>query len=230
MSDDRTPSLSSFFPERKPCVPRSTTKAEIPFLPLLRSVTAITTAVSATRPLVMNVFDPLSTQESPSRTAVALVPPASEPALFSVRPQQPTFSPLARGVRNLFFCSSVPARKMWPEERLWWAARERATPASTRESSSMTMAQSRVERPEPPYSGRPADPHEPQLRELAEDLAREVLLLVPFPRVGPDLRLREVADGLPQELLLLAQLEIQGCPPAIAPFGHGRQRPGGRQP
>ena len=43
-------------------MPRSTTKAEIPFLPLLRSVTAITTAVSATWPLVMNVFDPFSTQ------------------------------------------------------------------------------------------------------------------------------------------------------------------------
>ena len=110
VSDERTPSLSSFLPARNPLVPRSTMKAETPLLPLVRSVTAMTTAVSARRPLVMNVFDPLSTHSAPSRTAVVLVPPASEPALFSVSPQQPTLSPLASGVRNFTFCSSVPAR------------------------------------------------------------------------------------------------------------------------
>ena len=41
---------------------------------------------------------------------------------------------------------------MWAEHRLWWAASESATPASTRASSSITSAQSRVESPEPPYS------------------------------------------------------------------------------
>jgi hypothetical protein len=49
VSELRTPSLSSFLPARNPGVPRSTTKAEMPFLPLLASVTAITTATSATR-------------------------------------------------------------------------------------------------------------------------------------------------------------------------------------
>ena len=49
VSEERTPSLSSLRPERKPCVPRSTTNAEMPFLPAARSVTAITTAVSASR-------------------------------------------------------------------------------------------------------------------------------------------------------------------------------------
>ena len=88
-------------PERKPFVPRSTMKAEMPFLPLLRSVTAMTTAMSARRPLVMKVLEPFSTQQSPSRTAVVLVPPASEPALFSVRPQQPSFSPRASGHQEL---------------------------------------------------------------------------------------------------------------------------------
>ena len=100
----------------------------------------------------MKVLDPFSTQQSAPRVAVVLVPPASEPALFSVRPQQPIFSPRARGVRYFFFCSSLPARKMWPEQRLLWAATERATPASTRASSSMTTAKSSVVMPEPPYS------------------------------------------------------------------------------
>ena len=140
MSDERTPSLSSFLPGRKPGVPRSITNALMPFLPLLLSVTAITTAVSATLPLVMNVLEPFSTQWSPSFTATVLVPPASEPALFSVRPQQPTFSPFASGVRYFFFCSSLPARKMWPEQRLLCAASDRATPASARETSSITIA------------------------------------------------------------------------------------------
>ena len=115
-------------------------KAEMPFFSFSRSVTAITTAVSAMRPLVMNVFEPFSTQSGPSRTAVVRVPPASEPAPLSVSPQHPIFSPRASGVRKRRFCSSVPARKMWPEQRLLWAATERATPASTRASSSITRA------------------------------------------------------------------------------------------
>ena len=115
------------------------TKAEMPFLPLALSVTAMTTETSARLPLVMKVFEPFRTQESPSLTAVVRVPPASEPALFSVRPQAPTNSPVASLGRYFIFCSSVPARKMWPEDRELWAAVERATPASTRASSSMTM-------------------------------------------------------------------------------------------
>jgi hypothetical protein len=58
VSDERTPSLSSFFPERNPLAPRSTMKAEMPFLSLALSVTAMTTATSASRPLVMKVLDP----------------------------------------------------------------------------------------------------------------------------------------------------------------------------
>ena len=163
MSDERTPSLSSFLPERKPGVPRSTTNAEMPFLPAARSVTAMTTAVSAIRPLVMKFFEPLSTQCRPSRTAVVRMPPASEPEPGSVRPQQPTFSPRASGGRKRRFCSSLPARLMWAEQRLWWAASESATPASTRASSSITIAQSSIDSPEPPYSSGQHTPASPEL-------------------------------------------------------------------
>ena len=115
----------------------------------------------------MNVFEPFSTHSPPLRTAVVLVPPASEPALFSVRPQQPTFSPWARGVRNFFFCSSVPARKMWPEQRLLWAATERATPASTR--AQLLHDDGVVERGHARTAvfGRPDDAHEAHLAQLA---------------------------------------------------------------
>ena len=112
VSDERTPSLSSFFPDRKPGVPRSTTTAEMPFFPFARSVTVITTAISAIPPLVMKFFEPFSTRQSPSRTAVVRMPPASEPDPGSVSPQQPTFSPAASGARKRRFCSSLPARLM----------------------------------------------------------------------------------------------------------------------
>ena len=81
-------------------MPRSTTNAVMPFFPAARSVTASTTQMSATLPFVMNIFVPLSTHASPSRTAVVRMPPASEPVPGSVSPQQPTFSPFASGVRN----------------------------------------------------------------------------------------------------------------------------------
>src|SRR5512143_2084819 len=161
VSDERTPSLSSFFPERKPGVPRSTTNAEIPFLPRERSVTAITTAMSAMPPLVMKFLEPFSTKWPPSRTAVVRIPPASEPEPGSVRPQQPTRSPLASGVRKRRFCSSLPARLTCAAARLWCAASESATPASARDSSSITSAQSSTDSPEPPYSAAQQTPVSP---------------------------------------------------------------------
>ena len=49
------------------------------------------------------------TQPSPVlRTAVVFCAAASEPASGSVSPKQPSFSPLAKGTRKSFFCSSVP--------------------------------------------------------------------------------------------------------------------------
>ena len=142
----------------------------MPFLTAARSVTAMTTAVSAMPPLVMKFFDPFRTQWPPSLTAVVRMPPASEPEPGSVSPQQPTFSPRARGGRKRRFCSALPPRWMWAEQRLWWAARESATPASTRASSSITIAQSRVERPDPPYSSgqqQPASPSPPSLENTS---------------------------------------------------------------
>jgi len=60
-------------------------------LPLgaLGSVTAQTTKTPAYSALVMKIFEPLRTQESPSRTAVVFIPEGSEPAIVSVRPKPP---------------------------------------------------------------------------------------------------------------------------------------------
>jgi hypothetical protein len=62
--------------------------------------------------LVVKVLAPFSTQEFPSRTAVVLVPPASEPASGSVSDHAPSFLPDAKPVRYFFFCASVPNLKM----------------------------------------------------------------------------------------------------------------------
>ena len=91
-------------------MPRSTTNAEMPFLPAVLSVTASTTAVSAMPPFVMKFLEPFSTQWSPSRTAAVRVPPASDPEPGSVSPQQPSFSPRASGGSQRFFCSALPKR------------------------------------------------------------------------------------------------------------------------
>ena len=52
--------------------------------------------VSAKLALVMKILLPLMTQSSPSRTAMVRVPPASLPALGSVRPKAPSTRPVAR--------------------------------------------------------------------------------------------------------------------------------------
>ena len=57
-------------------------------------------------PLV-NHFSPLSTQSSPSRTAVVCIPVASAPAARSVIEKQIRMSPLTSGTRYRSFCSVV---------------------------------------------------------------------------------------------------------------------------
>ena len=55
----------------------------------------------------MNCFTPLSTQWSPSRTAVVRRPEASDPTCGSVRQKAPSMSPRASGTRKRCFCSSL---------------------------------------------------------------------------------------------------------------------------
>ena len=135
----RMPSLSSFFPAIMPGVPRSMTNAEIPFGPADRSVTAMATTTSPTRPCVVNTFAPFSTQQSPDLAAVVRSPAASLPDVASVSPHAPIFSPRASGFRSVCFCSSLPNIARWAELNPLWAATDSATLGSTRASSSMQM-------------------------------------------------------------------------------------------
>ena len=75
-------------------------------------VRAQTTATSAIEPFVIHIFVPLRIQSDPSRRAVVLIDPGSEPASGSVSPKQPTASPSCIGGSQRCFCSSVPQRQI----------------------------------------------------------------------------------------------------------------------
>ena len=83
-------------------------KAEMPLLPLDRSVTAMSTATRPTEALVMKFFEPFRTQVSPSRTAVVRVPLESDPASDSVSPHAASHSPDASFGMYFCRCASVP--------------------------------------------------------------------------------------------------------------------------
>src|SRR5947209_169315 len=89
--------------EEKPGVPRSTMNPRIP-----SSARAQTIAMSATDPLVIQVFSPFNTQESPSFLARVCMPAGFDPNPGSVRPKQPSSSPDCSLGNQCCFCSSEP--------------------------------------------------------------------------------------------------------------------------
>ena len=76
--------------------------------PCVGSVLTTTPTRPACRPFEMNVFEPLMTYSSPSRTARVRIACRSEPALGSVIAIAPTSSPVAMRDNQSRFCASVP--------------------------------------------------------------------------------------------------------------------------
>ena len=95
---------------------------------------------SAAWPQVMNTFWPEIRYASPSRTARVFWLPASDPASGSVSAKQPSFSPRASGVRNLFFWSSLPNFSIGSQTSELLTDRMTPMLAQTREISSITIA------------------------------------------------------------------------------------------
>ena len=104
MTDARSESFLWISGAVKPGIPFSTRK------PLIApsSVRAQTVATSAIVPFVIHILAPLRIQSEPSRRAVVLIEPGSEPASGSVRPKQPIASPVCIGGSQRCFCSSEP--------------------------------------------------------------------------------------------------------------------------
>ena len=103
------PILSSTRPTRYPARPSvSTMMIDRPRERSAGSVRTTSIRIVAIEPLVMNIFEPLITYWSPSRTARVRMPFRSDPAPGSVIAIAPISSPRAiRGSQRLF-CSGVP--------------------------------------------------------------------------------------------------------------------------
>jgi hypothetical protein len=84
-------------------------------------------------------------------TALVWMAELSEPASFSVRAKQAKVIFSVSGVRNFFFCSSLPKRTMGVVARVL-AMIDVYMPAQPQASSSQTMVLIRVEKPAPLYS------------------------------------------------------------------------------
>jgi hypothetical protein len=91
------------------------------------------------------------TYSSPSRTAVVWIPPTSEPALGSLRPNEQRIGRSISGGSHSCFCSSLPAIITGAAPRVF-ATIETAMPEQPHESSSPTSIPSKPGRPSPPYS------------------------------------------------------------------------------
>ena len=78
------PSLCSSLTTSMPGVPLGTTNDLIAALPLVLSTVAQTTTASLRPPAVTKIFSPLRTHSSPSRRAVAVIEPESDPDAGSV--------------------------------------------------------------------------------------------------------------------------------------------------
>ena len=70
----------------------------------------VTPHVSSVPALVMNIFEPLTTQVPSRSSAVVRAAPASDPASGSVSPNAASRRPEARSGSHRSFCSSEPKR------------------------------------------------------------------------------------------------------------------------
>ena len=134
--------------------------------------------------------------------------PASEPASGSVSAKAPRCSPRASGGTKRLFCSSVPN----VEQR----QRDRARVHRDGDADARVRARELLEHEDvgEEVGARAAvllghaDAHQPELGELREQLAREVVLAIPGGRVRLDLGLRELARQRLDLALVGAEREV----------------------
>ena len=123
-------------------VPLGTRMQESSFFPSSRfPVTAWTTQtlLISVAELVIKIFEPLMTHSSPSKVAVVLEAPASEPALGSVNPKEERAFPVQSSGSHFFFCSSFPYELIGKIPSEFPAARVAAWEPSTRAIYSVAM-------------------------------------------------------------------------------------------
>ena len=205
----RIPSLSSFLPGAIPGVPFSTMKAEMPLVPAARSVTAITTMMSPTRPCVVNVFDPLSTQQSPARAARGAH--AGGVAARRRFGQPPRANLLAARQRH----QELLLLRFGAEQEDVRRSRGRCAPPPTARRRDRPARAPRCRcssrwptSPAPPYCSGNWMPEQAERGQLRHQLGRKMLRLVPLADVRPDFGFGELAHAAAQQRLLFGRTEI----------------------
>ena len=109
----------------------------------------------------MNTFSPVISQSSPSRVALAVRLPASEPVPGSVSPKQASVSPEAMPGSHSFFWSSVPYPAIDLPTRPRLTLTMPRTAESPRPSSSISRQYDRESTGVPPSSSGRVSPRKP---------------------------------------------------------------------
>ena len=110
----------------------------------------------------MNIFEPLITQESPSRRARVFNPATSEPASGSVTAIEQIVSPRMIAGRYFCFCSGVPRSVMWTADMSVWTSTDEVKPPKVeRPSSSAHTIDASGPMSVPPYSAAWRMPRKP---------------------------------------------------------------------
>jgi hypothetical protein len=122
----------------------------------------------------MNIFEPLITQQSPSRRARVFRPATSEPASGSVTAIEQTVSPRMIAGRYFCFCADVPRRVMCTADMSECTrVDEVKPPKEERPSSSAKTIEESGPMSVPPYSASwrmPRKPSAPMRRKISRGI------------------------------------------------------------
>ena len=165
---------------------------------------------------VMNIFEPFTTQESSRSSAVVRAAPASEPASGSVSPK--AAHPAAGGEvgqpARLLLVRAEEVDRHRPQRGVR-RDRDRDRRVDARQLLDRERVADRVTARAAVLLGE-GDPHEPQLRHLADELDGETALAVELLGDRRDALAGERADGVADQLVLGRQVEVHAG-------GHGRR-------
>ncbi len=139
-------------------------------------------------------FVPVSTQSSPSRTALVRMPTTSLPACGSESPKPARSSPVATPRTYCCFCSSLPAISTGPVGSRVSSSMSAAV-FEYFATSSIASVRPRIPAPDPPYSSGTTSPSRPVSRNSSKRSCGYVGGGVDLAGPGRDLLLRDLADG-----------------------------------
>ena len=168
------------------------------------------TSTSALLPCVMKVLVPLSTQWSPSRTAVrARAGGVAAGVGLGQRPGAQLLAARQRRQPARLLRVGAEHEDVRGAEAVVRRDRQRDGRVDARE---LLQAEAVVDGGHPgaaPLLGE-LNPHQAQVGQLRDERARKLLRLVPLAHERTDLAFGELADRLPQQLLFVGELEMHG--------------------